>query len=159
MLGRCTTALLLGCAFLVGAEKYTGPVPPKPDIPYLLHATNLIETEVGTATEEKRKDTVVAVINGPSSPVKTPVPEPIFILKVEKLMPEKLGLYRLETRTGNREVVINHTKAKNLPKPLYLSVTKLGDRLYRIESDQILEPGEYTLSPDGSNQTFSFQVY
>ena len=46
------------------AEKYTGPRPPKADVPYLLHADNLIETEIGKAKSDERKDTVVASSSG-----------------------------------------------------------------------------------------------
>ena len=40
--------LLVTCISIpaVAAEKYTGPRPPKADVPYLLHADNLIETEI-----------------------------------------------------------------------------------------------------------------
>src|SRR5436305_14634890 len=37
-------------------EKYSGPVPPKKDVLYLLHADNLIETEVATASQSASKD-------------------------------------------------------------------------------------------------------
>ena len=38
--------LLWSWSSLSGAdEKYTGPHPPKPDIPYLMHADNLVEPE------------------------------------------------------------------------------------------------------------------
>ena len=33
------------------------------------------------------------------------------------------------------------------------------DKLYKIEVSDSLEPGEYTLTPEGSNQVFCFQVY
>jgi len=54
------------------ADKYTGPVPPKPDIPYLLHASTLVETEVADARQEgKKNDTFV--IAAASSPARTPL--------------------------------------------------------------------------------------
>jgi hypothetical protein len=37
-------------------KKYSGPRPPKPDVPFLLHADNLVPTEVLEANEEKRKN-------------------------------------------------------------------------------------------------------
>jgi hypothetical protein len=144
---------------LSGAEKYIGPVPPKADVPYLMHANTLIETEAGEAKEETRKDTTVAVVPGTSSPAKTPLAEPIFIIKTEKLVPEKLSAYKMDVKNGSREVVISRKKARNSPRPIYLNVTRLGDGLYKVEVDQGLENGEYTLSPEGSNQTFSFEVY
>jgi hypothetical protein len=150
----------MACTTLIAAEKYAGPRPPKADVPYLMHADNLIETEVGTAKSEERKDTVVATIPGASSPVKTPLSEPILLLKTDKLVVDKIQAFRLQTtKNGQREVVINAKNVKNVPRPLHLQVTKLDDKLYRIEVDEILENGEYSLSPDGSDATFSFQVY
>ncbi|HET9886767.1 MAG TPA: hypothetical protein VFR10_04580, partial [bacterium] len=87
-------------------QKYTGPRPPKPDIPYLLHGSTLLETEVQEAKDEQRKDENAAVINGTASPAKTPVPEPIFLFLAEKIAPEKLEMYKLAvTKDGRREVV------------------------------------------------------
>ena len=33
------------------------------------------------------------------------------------------------------------------------------EKLYRLEVEESLEPGEYALSAEGSNQVFCFQVY
>jgi hypothetical protein len=152
--------VLTTCTTLFAAEKYTGPRPPKADVPYLMHADNLVETEVGKAKSDERKDTVVATIPGASSPVKTPLSEPIFLLKTDKLLVDKIQAYRLQpTKNGQREVVINAKNLKNVQRSLHLQVTKLDDKLYRIELDEFLENGEYSLSPDGSDDTFSFQVY
>lgn len=150
---------LVSCTALIAAEKYNGPRPPKADVPYLMHADNLVETEVGKASSEERKDVVIATIPGASSPVKTPLSEPIFLLKTDKLIVDKIQAYKLEVKNGQREVVVSAKKAKNVQRPIHLQVTKLDDRLYRVEIDQALENGEYSLSPDGSDETFSFQVY
>jgi hypothetical protein len=152
--------VLLLSPFLVdGASKYSGPRPPKADVLYLLHADNLIETEVAVAKEEGRKDASIATIPGASSPAKTPLAEPIFLVKTNRLLPDKLAAYKFEVKNGSREVVIGHKKQKNVAKPIFLMVTKLDDNLYRVEVDQPLENGEYTISPEGSNDTFNFQVY
>jgi hypothetical protein len=145
---------------LVAAEKYSGPRPPKPDVPYILQADNLVETEVSTAANETRKDATYAVINGASSPAKTPLAEPAFVIRTEKLIADKIRAYKLEsTKTGKREVLINHKKPKNVPRPIYVTVTKLDDKLYRLEIDEPLENGEYALSPDESDLTFNFAIY
>ena len=141
------------------ADKYTGPRPPKADIPYLLHADNLIETESGVAAQESRKDSSIAVINGAASPVRTPLSEPIFIIRTDKLQGERFELYKLEVRNGRREVVIGQKKGKGVSHPVYLAITRLDDRLYKIEVDEPLENGEYSLTPQGSDQTFSFAIY
>ena len=101
-------------ALLFAAEKYTGPRPPKADVPYLLHADNLIETEIGKAKSDERKDTVVATIPGAHSPVKTPLAEPIFLIKTDKLSVDKIAAFRLEVKNGQREVVVNAKKLKNM---------------------------------------------
>ena len=158
LLARTALALFVAVS-VFAAEKYAGPRPPKADVPYLLHADNLIETEVGTAKSQERKDIVIATLPGASSPVKTPLAEPIFLVKTDKLVIDKLAAYKLEVKNGSREVVVNARKAKNVGRPLHVQVTKLDDKLYRVEIDEILENGEYALSPDGSDETFSFQVY
>ena len=48
-------AVLLMIASAAWGQKYTGPRPPKADLPYLKHAENLIPTEVSEAKEEKGK--------------------------------------------------------------------------------------------------------
>lgn len=153
------SCLILACAALFGAEKYNGPRPPKADVLYLVHADNLVETELGEAKSDERKDTVVATLPGESSPVKTPLSEPIFLVKTEKLLVDKIAAFRLEVKKGQREVVVSAKNLKNMKAPIHLQVTKLDDRLYRIEVDEPLANGEYSLSPDGSNETFSFQIY
>ena len=96
---------------------------------------------------------------GASSPVKTPLAEPIFLIKTDKLAVDKLAAFKLDVKNGQREVVISAKKLKNMKPPIHLTVTRLDDRLYRVEVDEVLENGEYSLSPDGSDETFSFQIY
>ena len=159
------TSFLLLAAGLVSAQqakKYSGPRPPKPDVPYLLHATTLIETEVGEASEEKRKDDMAAVLKGSASPVKTPLPEPIFLFESGKIVADKLQMYKLTvSKSGNREVLFpnNPKKAKDGGRPIHLSISRLDGALYKIEAAEILDQGEYCLSPSGANQVFCFQVY
>jgi hypothetical protein len=38
-------------------------------------------------------------------------------------------------------------------------VTPLGGHLYKIEADEHLDDGEYSLSPNDSNTVFCFAVY
>ena len=143
-------------------QKYTGPRPPKPDIPYLLHASTLLETERTEAKEEQRKDENAAVIDGAASPVKTPIPEPIFLFLSDKIAPEKLEMYKLDvTKSGNREVTFPAAgkKRKDGARPVHLSTSKLDGALYRIEASEVLDQGEYCLSPSGTNQVFCFQVF
>ena len=156
---RYFSAALLCLSVLSAAEKYTGPRPPKADVPYLLHADNLIETEAAEAREDTRKDTTIAVLPGASSRARTPLAEPIFLLRAEKLVPDRIQAYKLDVKNGNREVTISQRRSRNGARPIFLNVTRLGDGLFKIEVDQMLENGQYCLSPDGSNTTFSFEVY
>jgi len=154
--------LFLSLLLLAGTcsgQKYSGPEPEKPDLPYLLHATTLVATEVGNAQEEQKKDVTTFWVNGGSSPVKTPLAEPIFLLKSEKLVAERLTLFKMDVKNGRREVSMNTKKAKDSAKPVALSVKRLGQGLFRLEANEPVSPGEYCLSPEGSNEVFCFQVY
>ncbi|MBZ5727707.1 MAG: hypothetical protein LAP87_22255 [Acidobacteriia bacterium] len=152
-------SLLLAAALAVSAyaQKYDGPVPPKPDLPYLKHADNLLPTEAVTARQEKKKDDTTFVIDGASSPARTPLASPIFILKADKLIPDHLQLFKLESRNGRREILF---AAKKQPRAIRIVVTRLSaDNIYKVEVDESLDPGEYSLSPSDSDQGFCFQVY
>jgi hypothetical protein len=150
----------LAAAALAQAQRgdYTGPQPPKPDVPYLMHADNLIETEVVEAREDKRKSESLYTIPGAASPARTPLAEPIFLFQSGEITPDTLELYRLEVKGGNRQAMVAR---KRNSRPFRLTVTRLADRLYRIEVNRGmgLENGEYSLSPNGSNRSFCFAVY
>ena len=148
---------LLGSLF--AQDRYKGPKPPKNDIPYLLHANNLVETDLSEAQESKSKNDTVYTVPGAAAKARTPLSEPIFLMNVEKLSAEKLSCYRMETKGGSRQLVLPLKPGKNAPKPLRMNVTRVNDNLYRIELSETLANGEYTLSPEGSNQVFSFSVY
>jgi hypothetical protein len=153
--------LALGaCAFPASAQKYAGPVPPKPDVPYLLLADNLLEIEKTEAKDEKRRDETIYRVSGAAAPARTPLAEPIFLLLTEKLTPQSLELYRLEVKDGNRQIVFPEKKNK-APRTYRLDVTRLDDKLYRLEVNEGmgLENGQYSLTPSGSNDVFCFEVY
>lgn len=135
------------------------PQPPKPDVPYLLHATKLIETEVAEAREEKKKNETTYSVSGVSSPAKTPLAEPIFVIRTEKLQADRLELYRMEVKGGRREITIPERRGRNSPRPVPLAVRKLADNLWRVEASAPLENGQYALTPSGSNMVFLFEVY
>jgi hypothetical protein len=155
--------LLLATAAFSGlvwaADKYNGPRPPKPDVPYLLHADHLIETESTQAREESKKGETTYVIEGASSSAKTPLAEPIFVLDAQQLSPDRIELYRLEVRNGRREVTVSQKRRRGGPRPFHVLVTPLGGHLYKIEADEHLDNGQYSLSPSDSNKAFCFEVY
>jgi hypothetical protein len=154
---RCIV-LFLAAAFAAAAQKYTGPLPPKPDVLYLKHAENLVPTEVLEAKEEKgKKDDLTYVVEGAASSARTPLASPILLLQAEKVEASKLTLYKLESRNGRREITFS---PKKQPKAIRVELTHLNTaKLYRLEVEESLEPGEYALTADGSNQVFCFQVY
>jgi hypothetical protein len=154
------SALLLlpvGAAF-ADDEKYSGPVPPKKDVPYLLLADNLVETEVVTASQTSKKDEVIFSVNGETSPARTPLAEPIFLLAADRLNPSSLGLYQFEVSGGRRQIKISQKRGKGV-RTFHTSVRTLAPGLYRVEAAEYLENGEYVLSPDGENTAFCFTVY
>jgi hypothetical protein len=149
--------LLVAVVCVAFAQKYEGPRPPKPDLPYLKHADNLIPTEAVQAVEDKqKKDDVLYVVQGANSPARTPLVSPIFLMRADKLSPDKLGLYKLDVKGDHREILFG---PKKQPRSIRVDVTRLDGNLYKIEVDESLDPGEYSLSPEGSNQVFCFQVY
>ena len=155
-----TRISLIALAFLgvLVAQKYSGPRPAKPDLPFLVHADSLVETEVKEAKEEKRKDDLAYVVAGVSSSTKTPLAAPLFIFQADQIPAEKIQLYRFEVKNGHREVFFSH-KGKASARARRLNVTPLGGGLFKIDVDESLENGEYGLTPEGSNQVFCFQVY
>jgi hypothetical protein len=151
-------ALYFAAAFAAAAQNYTGPRPPRTDLPYLKHAENLVPTEVLEAKEEKgKKDDIMYVIAGAASSARTPLASPIVLLQTDKLVAAKLELFKLESRNGRREITFS---PKKRPKAIRVELTRLNtDKLYRLEVDESLEPGEYAFSVEGPNQVFCFQVY
>jgi len=139
------------------AQKYSGPRPPKPDVPYLVHADSLVETEAKEAREQTKKDDITYVVAGANSPVKTPLASPILLLQADKISAERLQLYKLDSKNGQREITFR--KKKQNARPIHLNPTPLGDNLYRLEVEESLAPGEYSLTPEGSNQVFCFAVF
>jgi hypothetical protein len=158
---RLVVALLL--VFLAVAfaadRKYEGPRPPKPDVPYLVHADNLLEPEIREAKTEERGNQTTHWIAGANAAVRTPLAEPIFLIDAQKLSADKIELYRFEVRNGRRQVVFSKNPNKNDSRPMRLKVTQVEGKLYRVEANEALENGEYALTPDGSDQVFAFQVY
>src|SRR5438045_8756173 len=84
------------------AQKYSGPRPAKPDVPYLVHADNLVETEATEAKEEKRKEDMAYIVPGAASSAKTPLAGPTLIFQSEKIPADKIQLYRFEVKNGHR---------------------------------------------------------
>ena len=155
---RGIVAFLFAAVFAAWGQKYDGPRPPKRDLPYLRHADNLVPTEAATAKEEKRKNDTLYIIDGASSPAKTPLASPILVVQIDQLVPDRLQLFKLDSKGGHREIVF--PARKDSTRPFRIEVTRLSsDNIYKIEVYDSLPTGEYSLSPEDSNQAFCFQVY
>ncbi|MDR3700104.1 MAG: hypothetical protein P4L56_10745 [Candidatus Sulfopaludibacter sp.] len=149
--------IAIGVAVCASAQKYDGPLPSKPDLPYIKQAATLIPMETADVRAEKAGSGTRFLIEGAASSVKTPISLPIFILKVQKVAPEHLQLYKMEAKEGHREYVVG---GANPPDVLHLEVTRLtADGLCRIAVSDPLEAGEYVLSGDASQQVYCFQVF
>lgn len=151
-------AVGLLCAAPLMAEKYTGPRPPKPDLPYLIHADNLVPTESLEAKQDERRNEVTYIIPGASSSAHTPLASPAFLIQTDQIIADRLQLFKLQVKGGQREVLFTRRK-KLVARPIRLNVTRLDDKLYKIEVDEMLDNGEYSLTPADSNQVFCFQIY
>jgi hypothetical protein len=150
--------IVLLCAWPLLAQKYTGPRPAKPDLPYLMHADDLIPTESAEAKQEERKNEVTYAIPGANSSARTPLASPAFLILTDQLQADRLQLFKLLSKGGRREVLFTRRK-KLVAHPIRLNVTRLDENLYKIEVDEILENGEYSLTPADSNQVFCFRIY
>jgi hypothetical protein len=146
--------LSFALALAAPAQKYDGPRPPKPDVPYLKHGDSLLSTE---AVEEKKKDDTTYTVDGAASSAKTPLAEPVFLMQAGSLPPVRLQLFKFEVKNGHRELAY---PGKKQPQAIRIVVTRLSvEGIWKIEVDESLEPGEYLLNPEGSTKAFCFQVF
>ncbi|MGA2134181.1 MAG: hypothetical protein ABSH50_17955 [Bryobacteraceae bacterium] len=150
--------VVLLCVSPLAAEKYTGPRPPKADLPYLIHADNLVPTESLQAAAQNRKNDVVYVIAGANSTARTPLASPAFLIQTDQIQADRLNMFALQSKNGQREILYMRRK-KILPRAIRLNVTKVDENLYKVEVDEILPNGEYLMTPPDSNQVFCFEVY
>ena len=144
----------------------TGPVaygqsnlaaPDKPDIPYLIHAASLIETEQSKAGEETRKNDFLYVVPGAAAGVTTPLAGPEFLFRSESIDPNDFQLYKFESKNGRRELLFRRKK-KILAEAIRVTVFPMEEGLARIRVYESLTAGEYCLTPNGSDAVFCFTV-
>src|SRR5947209_2722657 len=149
MIGQLILCATLLSFELLAQQKYTGPKPDKPDVPFLMHADSLVATEVGEAQEQQgKKDEVTYMIPGANSSAKTPLASPVFLIHAEKIDPQHLQLFRLESKNGHREITFRK-KGRNNSPALQLTVSHLDGNLYQVEAVDSLPNGEYSLTPEG----------
>lgn len=150
---------IVAFAFGLAAQtKYTGPKPDKKDVPYLVHAATLVQTEIAHSTPKDDGDRITWSLPGDSSLAKTPLALPIFVIDAASLAPAKLQLYRFEQKDGRRELTLNK-KGASESEPILITIGSVSGTLYRIEVVNEVENGEYGLTTPGSNQFFCFSVF
>ena len=155
-------ALVIAAAVPAAAQKkYSGPRPQKPDVPFLQHGKKLIEVETSEAREAPGKGEVSYSVTGAESPTRTPVPEPVFLFQADRINPERLSLFRMEVKGGQRTLTLatDPRKRKDKMRPIFILVTPVDNRLFKVEVNEPLENGEYCLSPEGSNTVYCFGEY
>ena len=145
-------------AAVAGAQNL--PDPPKKDVPYLIHATNLLETEAKQATEVSDKKGQIFWVPGAASSARTPLGFPEFLFAQDQIDARTLRLYAFENVKGRREVLIRK-KNKIVAQPYHVDVVPQSEGVFKLRVDSSLKPGEYCLTPDGeqgSNTVFCFAV-
>lgn len=158
LLLRMASFLVAGQMF--GQTEEANLRPPQKDLPYLLEASKLIPTEAQAATGSKSKAGETFSVAGRTSPARTPLPEPIFLFSPGQIQAEQFALFHFEVKNGRREVTLSkHNEDDDNPSELRLTIRKVNPDVYRIEAAEMLDPGEYALSPQGVNTAFCFTVY
>lgn len=134
------------------------PKPPKGDVPYVIHATSLMEIEVNQAGQEETKKETIFHVPGTNSTARTPLGFPEFLFAPESIDPRTLQLFEMTPGKGRREILYRKKK-KILAQPLILEVQDTEmDGVVKIRVKSPLRPGEYCLTPDGTNDVFCFAV-
>ena len=155
---------MVGVIVLLGILLAAGPKPDKKDVPYLVHANTLVQTEVTKPSAEDTPEGSRYTVPGETSLARTPLALPIFLLDASEIRPEKVRLIRLTARSGHREALLLKrpgppSLSEKSDAPILLTVTNLGGGLYRFETVNEVENGEYALNVAGTNQFFCFTVF
>jgi hypothetical protein len=157
-------ALPIACcliAFTLRADSIPVPTPPKPDLPYLVMADDLVPTEpivakTETRNEGKKSQEATYWVAGEHSSAKTPLASPIFAFKRKDVDIEKFEVYPFTIRNGRREVTFSSRKDVTR---YTLTITLIKDDVYRMEVNESLPAGEYAITPNGSDQVYCFGVF
>src|SRR5579875_641858 len=153
MAGRATMSrrtLLVYALLAIAACAHAqdkGPKPAQKDLPYLLEANKLIPTDQQPATRATAKDDVTVTVAGATSKARTPIPEPIFLFSAGQIDPQQFELIRFQVVDGRRIWKKGQptSNGDEPDEPLRLTLSPVGERLYRIEASPMLNPGEYAL--------------
>lgn len=160
-MARIATLLILSALALPGQadrNRLGLPNPPKPDIPYLIHGSDIRELERVDALEEITKNQLRYWIAGPAAAVRTPLAAPEFLFDSAQIDPRDLSLFGFEVKNGRRELLYQKKK-KVVAEPYFLNLEGVAGRVIRIRINASLAPGEYGITPDGQNIVFTFSVF
>jgi hypothetical protein len=96
-------------------------------------------------------------IQGPRSPVRVRQGDRIvFVVRLNSGDdPRQFQLYRLESRMGYRQT---QPGMGGTPPSLQVTIHKVNDSVYEIIPVRVLYPGEYSVSPMNSNDSYCFGV-
>ena len=134
------------------------PNPAKPDIPYIIHGSDIRELEQVEAKEEIAKNQLRYWIPGTAAQIRTPLAAPEFLFNSQEIDPRDLSLFGFEVNNGRRELLYRKKK-KVVAEPYFLNLEGVEGRVVRIRINASLPPGEYGLTPDGRNIVFTFSVF
>lgn len=160
-MARLATLLILSALALSGQadrNRLGLPNPPKPDIPYLIHGSDIRELEQVDAMEEITKNQLRYWIAGPAASVRTPLAAPEFLFDSQQIDPRDLSLFGFEVKNGRRELLYSKKK-KVVAEPYFLNLEGVAGRVIRIRINASLAPGQYGITPDGQNIVFTFSVF
>lgn len=160
-MARIAMLLVLSASALPGQadrNRLGLPNPPKPDIPYLIHGSDIRELEQVDAMEEITKNQLRYWIAGPAAAVRTPLAAPEFLFDSAQIDPRNLSLFGFEVKNGRRELLFRKKK-KVVAEPYFLNLEGVAGRVIRIRINASLAPGEYGITPDGENIVFTFSVF
>jgi hypothetical protein len=142
------------------------PVVIQPDVvgvPFMRGASGLVtlEREIGMMV---RSNTTYGMgasvyrIQGAQSPVRVRRSDKIvFVVRLNSTGdPRRFQLYSLESRMNYRQT--QPTRGGGRPPALAATINKIGDSTYEISPMQPLYPGEYSVSPIDSNESYCFGV-
>lgn len=151
---------VLMAATLAGQDKNRLglPNPPKPDRPYLIHGSSLVEVETLDAHEEEIKNELRFWVPGATSKTRTPLAGPEFLFEWVEIDPADLRLYGFEEVKGRREILYRKKK-KIVARPYFLDIERIDGKVVRIRVNGSLPAGEYGLTPQGRNDVFCFTVF
>ena len=133
------------------------------DAPFLRGANSFIPLERETAMQTRgggiygMGGATVYRIQGARSTVRVRQNDRIvFVVRLDSGWdPRQFQLFRLESRMGYRQT---QSSMGGSPPVLPVNINKVGDGVFEITPARALAPGEYSVSPANSNDSYCFGV-